>query len=140
MPKVFTGKVIIPGDKIDEYFEMLEKEEEKRKLFVEKCDAILDEFFDYLVEEKGLSKRTANHHYWIIQMFNEFLAHQTDVWDYSEVTKGMANSHFKRWYKRKVWGGPGVDRIPVTMKKFFTFLKEKKGHTIKKFLESDQEK
>jgi hypothetical protein len=43
------------------------------------------------------------------------------------VTKGMANSYFKRWYKRKVWGGPGVDRIPISMKKFFTFLKEKKG-------------
>jgi hypothetical protein len=35
MPKVFTGKVIIPGDKIDEYLEMLEKAEEKRKPFVE---------------------------------------------------------------------------------------------------------
>ena len=32
MPKVFTGKVIIPGDKIDGYLEMLEKAEEKRKL------------------------------------------------------------------------------------------------------------
>lgn len=115
MPKVFTGKIVIPGDKIDEYLELLKKAEEERK-----------PFFDNLVNEKGLSERTANQHYQIIHIFNEFLARQTDVWDYSEVTKGIANTHFKQWYKRKVWGGPNIDRIPVAIKKFFIFLRDKK--------------
>jgi len=127
MPKVFTGKVVIPGDKIDEYLEMLRKAEEERRPFVEKCEAILDEFYGYLVDEKGLSERTANSHYQVVHIFNEFLARQTDVWDYSEVTKGIVNSYFKQWYKRKVWGGPSIERIPISMKKFFLFLKEKKG-------------
>lgn len=52
MPKVFTGKVAIPGDKIDEYIEMMEEAEEERKPFVEKCKATLNEFYDYLVNEK----------------------------------------------------------------------------------------
>ena len=134
MPKVFTGKVIIPGDKIDDYLEMLKKAEEERRPFVEKCDTILDEFYDYLMNEKGLSKKTANSHYFIISMFNEFLARQTDVWDYSEVTKGIANTYFKRWYKRKVWGGPSIERISVSIRKFFLFLKEKKGIHNKKVL------
>ena len=134
MPRVFTGKVVIPGDKIDEYIEMLEKAEEERKPFVEKCEAILEEFYDYLVNEKGLSEKTADDHCFVISMFNEFLAWQTDVCDYSEVTKGIANTYFKQWYRRKVWGGPSIERIPVSMKKFFLFLKEKKGIHNKKVL------
>ncbi|MDI6916276.1 MAG: site-specific integrase [Thermoplasmatales archaeon] len=134
MPKVYTGKVVIPGDKIEEYLEMLKKAEEKRKPFVDKCEAILDEFYDYLVDEKGLSERTANSYYQVIHIFNEFLARQTDVWDYSEVTRGIVNTYFKQWYKRKVWGGQGIERIPVSIKKFFLFLKEKKGIHNKKIL------
>ncbi|RJS84157.1 hypothetical protein CW713_03045 [Methanophagales archaeon] len=134
MPRVFTGKVVIPGDKIEEYLEMVKEAEEKRKPFVEKCEAILDEFYDYLVDEKGLSERTANSHYQVIHIFNEFLARQTDVWDYSEVTKGIANTYFKQWYKRKVWGGPTTERIPVSIRKFFLFLKGKKGIHNKKVL------
>jgi len=135
MPKVFTGKVVIPGDKIEEYLEMLKMAEEERKPFVEKCEAILDEFYDYLVDEKSLSERTANSHYQVIHVFNEFLAHQTEVGDYSEVTKGIANTYFKQWYKRKVWGGPSIERIPISIEKFFLFLKEKKGIHNKKVLE-----
>jgi len=134
MPRVFTGKVVIPGDKIEEYLKLMEKAEEERKPFVEKCDAILSEFHDYLVNEKGLSERTADLHCFVISTFNEFLAWQTDVWDYSEVTKGMANTYFKQWYKRKIWGGPPVDRIPVSIRKFFLFLREKKGIHNKKVL------
>ena len=134
MPRVFTGKVVIPGDKIDEYLEMLEKAEEERRPFVEKCEAILEEFHDYLVNEKGLSERTASDHCFVISMFNEFLAWQTDVWDYSEVTKGIANTYFKQWYKRKVLGSPPIERIPVSIRKFFLFLKEKKGIHNKKVL------
>lgn len=74
MPKVFRGKVVIPGDKIDEYLEMLKEAEEERKPFVEKCDVMLDEFYDYPINEKHLSKRTANRHCQIIDLFNEFLA------------------------------------------------------------------
>ena len=134
MPRVFTGKIVIPADKIDDYLEMLEKAEEERRPFVEKCDATLDEFYDYLVNEKGFSEKTANSHCFIISTFNEFLARQTDVWDYSEVTKGIANTYFKRWYKRKVWGGPSIERIPVSIRRFFLFLKEKKGIHNKKVL------
>ncbi|HEC96237.1 MAG TPA: hypothetical protein ENI59_00990 [Euryarchaeota archaeon] len=134
MPKVFTGKIVIPGDKIEEYLKLMEKAEEERKPFVEKCEAILEEFYDYLVNEKGLSEKTAGDHCFVISMFNEFLAWQTDVWDYSEVTKGIANTYFKQWYKRKVWGGPPVDRIPVSIRKFFLFLREKKKIRNKKVL------
>ncbi|MCD6468606.1 MAG: hypothetical protein J7L32_04805 [Thermoplasmata archaeon] len=50
------------------------------------------------------------------------------------MTKGIANTYFKQWYRRKVWGGPSIEKIPVSMKKFFVFLKEKKGIYNKKVL------
>ena len=50
------------------------------------------------------------------------------------MTKGIANTYFKQWYKRKVWGGPPVDRIPVSIRKFFLFLREKKKIRNKKVL------
>lgn len=131
MPRVFTGKVVIPGDKIEEYIDMLEKAEEERKSFVEQCEAILDEFYDYLVDEKDLSENTADSHCFVIDTFNEFLARQTDIWDHSEVTKGIANTRFKQWYKRKVLGGPSIERIPISIKKFFLFLEKKKIHNKK---------
>jgi len=31
MPQVFTGKVIIPGDKINEYFKIMEQAEKERE-------------------------------------------------------------------------------------------------------------
>jgi site-specific recombinase XerD len=127
MPRVFTQKVVIPGDKIHEYLDCLEKAQAEREPFVKKCQGLAKEFFNYLLTEKGLTKRTANQHYQVIQLFNDFLESHTDVQDYAEVTKGIANSYFKRWYKSKVWGGPDVDKVSVSIKKFFLFLKEKKG-------------
>ena len=135
MPEVYTGKVVIPGDKLDEFLELMKQAEEERKPFVEKCEATRDEFYDYLVDEKGLTKRTADRHCDVIYLFNEFLARQTDVGDYSEVTKGIANTHFKQWYKRKVLGGVSLEKIPISIRKFFVFLKEKKGIHNKKILE-----
>ena len=134
MPKVYTGKVVIPGDKIEEYLEMMEKAEKERRPFVEQCEKVLDEFYVYLIDEKDLSRKTADSHCFTINMFNEFLAHQTDLWDYSEVTKGIANTYFKQWYKRKVIGGPSTESLPISIKKFFIFLKEKKEIYNKKVL------
>jgi len=127
MPKVFRGKVIIPVDKINEYIEFMEEAEKQGKPFVDECDRMLDGFYDYLKKDKGYSDETIDRHVFIIEMFMEFLAKYTDVWEFSEITTGIAGSYFRDWYRRKVWGGPTVDRIPISMKEFFTFLSIKKN-------------
>lgn len=127
MPRVFTGKVVIPGDKIQEWLHVMGEAEKEGAPFVEMTKRTLDEFTEYLENEKGLSRATVRRHAAVIEMFNEFLARQTDVGDYAEVTRGIANTHFKAWSKRKVWGGPTLDQLPVSIRKFFEFLAEKKG-------------
>lgn len=105
----------------------MEEAEKERAPFVEMTKRALGEFIEYLENEKGLSRATVRRHTAVIETFNEFLARQTDVRDYTEVTRGIANTHFKTWYKRKVWGGPTLDQLPNSIRKFFEFLAEKKG-------------
>lgn len=126
MSRVFTGKVVIPGDKIQEGLQVMKEAEKERAPFVEMAERTLEAFIDHLQNEKGLSRATVRRHVAVIEMFNEFLARQTDVWAYAEVIRGVANTHFKAWYKRKVWGGPTLDPLPVSIRTFFEFLAEKK--------------
>jgi hypothetical protein len=49
MAKVYTGKVMIPGDKLDEYFQILKETEEKREPFRKyliDCGTFLDRLRD----------------------------------------------------------------------------------------------
>ncbi len=49
MPQVFTGKVAIPGDKIQDYLKMLEEAEKQREPFRKSLNELYDEFHDYLL-------------------------------------------------------------------------------------------
>lgn len=126
MAKVFTGKVVIPGDKIEEYFKFLEKAEKAREPFVKNMKNLNNDFAEYLIN-KGMSERTAGKHAGIIDLFIEFLAKQTDVEKIEDITRGITNTHFKKWYKRKVWSSETSDDLRVALRKFFRFLAEEKN-------------
>jgi hypothetical protein len=53
-----------------------------------------------------------------------------------DITRGMVNTHFKQWYKQKVWGSATPDDIRVALKKFFQFLDKEKGIKNLKVLEA----
>lgn len=125
MAQVFTGKVAIPGDKLNEYFEMLKRAEEEQKPFRDEFEALNQAFFDHLAEK--FSDRTARKHSGVISMFIEFLMRQTDVRKVEEITKGMANTHFQAWYRRKVWDSTSAADRKVAIQKFFMFLALEKG-------------
>lgn len=44
-----------------------------------------------------------------------------------EVTRGMVNSHFRRWYRSTVLDRMDPDEIRVGLRKFFQFLDQEKG-------------
>ncbi|CAK0769956.1 hypothetical protein CCP3SC1_590010 [Gammaproteobacteria bacterium] len=135
MAKVFTGKVAIPGDKLDEYFALMNKAEEERVPFYNALTALNNEFKEYLTER--FSARTADKHASVVGMFIEFLCRYTDVSNLEEVTVGMANSHFHAWYRRKVLFRDITDsERKVALSKFFLFLAEEKGITNSKVLTS----
>ncbi len=139
MPNVFTGKVAIPGDKIDEYLEVMEKSEKERAPFVKRLNELNEEFGEYL-NEKGLSDRTISKHCGIISLFIDFLARYTDVEKIEDVTKGMANTHFKNWYKRKLWDSTTPAEITAAIKRLFTFLAENKSIVNEKVLAKPEAK
>lgn len=134
MPQVFTGKVAIPGDKIQDYLKMLEEAEKQREPFRTALTALNDEFYEHLLTK--FKQNTARKHTMIVEMFIEFLFRHTDVMRVEEITRGMANTHFKKWWKKKVWDSTTPEQISVALKKFFTFLANEKGIVNEKVLQS----
>lgn len=126
MANVFTGKVAIPGDKIEEYFALMEKAEKAREPFVQYLNQLNLEFADHL-SKTGFANKTIAKHTTIIDVFIDFLARYTDIEKVEDVTKGMANTHFRNWYRRKVWDSTTPDELRVAITKFFTFLAEEKN-------------
>ena len=120
MAKVYTGKVMIPSDKLDEYIKLLEEAEKKREPFRQYMLNLNQEFEDYLYTM--LSDRTVQKHSSIVFLFIDFICKQTDVESIEEITRGMVNTHFKKWWKRKVWDSTTPDQLRVSLKKFFKFL------------------
>jgi len=124
MAKVYTGKVIIPGDKLDEYFKLMAEAEKKREPFRQYMLSLNQEFEEYLSTK--FSDRTVQKHTSIVFLFIDFICRQTDVESIEEITRGMVNTHFKRWWKRKVWDSTTPNELRVALKKFFQFLSSEK--------------
>ncbi len=125
MPHVYTGKIVIPGDQIDAYLEALQEAEALRAPFCSRLKGLNTEFGNYLATK--YSKRTVAKHTSIVELFIDFVCDYTDVMAIEEITKGMVNSQFRRWYKSKVWDSTGPDELRVALKKFFQFLDQQKG-------------
>ena len=134
MAKVYTGKVIIPGDKINEFFKVMKEAEEKREPFRQSLLKLNQEFHQFLLTK--YSERTARKHTSIVEFFIDFICRQTDVERIEEITRGMVNTHFKKWWKRKVWDSTSPDEITVALRKFFLFLSEEKKIVNEKVLKA----
>lgn len=124
MAKVFTGKVAIPGDKLSDYFTALEAAEREAEPFRQHLTALNGEFKGYLLRE--VSEKTARKHHNVIALFIDFLCWHTDVRSVEQITRGIANSHFRQWYKSKV-GDCAESELKTAVKKFFGFLDQEKG-------------
>jgi len=83
-----------------------------------------EEFYEYLLTK--YTERTARNHSTITDLFIDFICRQTDVESIEEITRGMVNTHFKKWWKRKVWDSTTPDQLRVALKKFFAFLATEK--------------
>ena len=125
MPRVFTGKVLIPGDELDAYFTARREVEEVRAPFRRTLETLHAEFAASLAAK--YTRRTVLRHSGIVELFIHFLCDYTDVERLEDVTRGMVNSHFRRWYGRKVLDTMDPDALRVALRKFFTFLEREKG-------------
>ncbi len=86
MAKVFTGRVVIPGDKINEYFEALQQAEESRAPFRKSLGQLNQEFGEYLATK--YVPKTVRKHTGIVDLFIHFICGYTDA----HVTHGYGYS------------------------------------------------
>lgn len=94
MAKVYTGKVAIPGDRIDDFLKLMKEAEERRAPFRQQLTELNEEFYENLLSK--VSDRTASKHTRIIGVFIDFICGYTDVESIEEITRGMVNTHFKQ--------------------------------------------
>ena len=134
MAKVFTGRVIIQGDKIDEYLEALQEAEAQQAPFRESLEKLNKEFAKFLAV-KYVTK-TVRKHTNIIELFIHFICGYTDVEKLEDITKGMVNSNFRSWYRRKVMDSATESDLRVALRKFFQFLATEKGIVHQKIMDT----
>ena len=60
--------------------------------------------------------RLTDGHTGIVDLFIDFICNYTDVEDIKDITKGMVNTHFKQWWKRKVWDSTTPEQLKVALR------------------------
>jgi hypothetical protein len=123
-PKVYVGDYVF--ESLEDYFAAMRAWEEHREPFTAQAEALAAEFIDYLYQQ-GLSQRTVRKHSQNIDMFIVYLTQYTDTDDFATVRRGVVNTSFFRWYRRKVWDRTDPASLKSSTKKFFQFLADEKG-------------
>lgn len=134
MANVFKGKVVIPGNRIGEFLAAMEQAEAEREPFRNSLEQLNTEFGEYLATK--YVRKTVRKHTGIVDLFIHFICGYTDVQAIDEITKGMVNSQFRAWYKRKVLDSATDSELRVALKKFFQFLASEKGIVCQKALDA----
>ena len=135
MARVFRGKIAIPGDQMEAYFEALGQFETAKAPMRKQLEQYARDFEHALAQQ--YAPKTVRKHMAIIALFIDFVCWDTDVCRIEEITRGIANSAFRQWYLRKV-GDRTESELKTAIKKFFQFLAQDKGITNEAVLKSFQ--
>ncbi len=100
-------------------------------------DNLQQEFSVFL--SSRVSKRTVRKHSAIIGLFIDFICFDCQVRSIIAVTRGMANSYFRKWYNSKI-GDVTESELKTAIKKFFIFLDTEKQITNYQVLDSFKRK
>ncbi len=88
---------------------------------------------------RNLSSRTVNKQVAIVGLLIDFLCSDCDLKKMDDITVGMANSYFRKWYLSKV-GDATESELKTAVKKFFLFLNDEVGVGNEKVLNSFKRK
>jgi hypothetical protein len=135
MARVFRGKIAIPGDQIETYFQALEQFEHDKAPLRKQLEQCARDFERLLAQQ--YVPKTVRKHMAILALFIDFVCWDTDVRRIEEITRVIANSAFRQWYRRKV-GDRTESELKTTIKRFFQYLDRNKGITNEAVLKSFQ--
>jgi site-specific recombinase XerD len=121
MTKVFLGRISIPGDEIDNYIVAIGDRESEFQPLRRQLNGEFKRFLG-----RSFTPKTVRKHSGVIELFIDFLEWHTDVTSIDDITRGIANSYFRKWYFNKI-GDLRESELKTAMKKFFRFLAEKKN-------------
>jgi site-specific recombinase XerD len=133
MARVFRGKIAIPGDQMEAYFQALERFEKDKEPMRKQLEQCARDF--ELVLTQQYAPKTVRKHTAIIALCIDFVCWNTEVCRIEEITRGIANSYFRQWYLSKV-GDRTESELKTAIKKFFQFLDQEKGITNEAVLKS----
>jgi len=139
MARIFQGKIAIPGDQIEAYLEALGQFAHEKAPLRTQLEHYARDFAHALAQQYG--PKTVRKHQLIIDLiidlFIDFVCWDTDVRRLEEITRGLANSAFRQWYRRNV-GDRTESELKTAIKKFFQFLAREQGLTNEAVLKSFQ--
>jgi len=118
MARVFRGKIAIPGDQMEAYFEALGQFENEKAPIRTQLEQCAGDFARALAQQ--YAPKTVRKHMAIITLFIDFVCWDTDVRRIEEITRGIANSAFRQWYLRKV-GDRTESELKTAIKKFCNY-------------------
>ena len=113
-------------ESIEDYLAAMKAWERYRAPFKAQAEELVDEFTEYL-RDQGLSQGTVRKHGQNIGIFIVYLTQYTDADSFATVGRGVVNTNFFRWYRRKVLNRLDQASLKSSAKKFFKFLAEQKG-------------
>jgi hypothetical protein len=126
MAHVFQGKIAMPGDHMETYLETLGQFEQTKAPMRTQLEQCAKDFERALAQQYAATtgrKCTAS-----IALFIDFVCWDTDVRRMEEMTRGIANSAFRQWYRRQV-GDRTERKLKTAVKQFFLCLAQEQGIT-----------
>ena len=135
MARVFRGKIAIPGDQMEAYFEALGQFENAKAPMRKQLEQCARDLERALAQQ--YAPKTVRKHMAIIALFIDFVCWDTDVCRIEEMTRGIANSAFRQWSLRK-GGDRTASELKTASQTFCPCLTPDKGITNEAVLKSFQ--
>ena len=121
-PNLRAGQLTLQINDINAFIQATQQAEEARAPLRNYLNELSAEFQQHLAER--YSPKTVRKQSGIVDLFIDFICRYTDVNEISEITRGMVNTHFRKWWKKKVWDSTTENELRVALRKFFNFLDE----------------
>ena len=110
------AKRIISGEQFEEFIKGNKKVDEFEGFLLE-----LNKEYEEFLSIK-LTQKTVRKHIQISDLFINFLCFDNGISNFNEITVGIANSYFRKWFRSKIDPSFGETELKGSIKKFIQFL------------------